>query len=562
MKLSIKLKLAATFLFVFVLFGVSVVMALRDQRLADEKLDDILALEVAELGIIYDLTVAKLNVRAKVAEYLIGLPDAPADHYQRLATELKELVASVDENIIRLGALVKNPALVAELEHFDELHKRAVPLNMRTIALEDAGDGDAANGLFHGDLGAVSADIRASLAAMREIIIDNLDKRAIASTEAFESAQTRLTALFVVSLVVGLIASAMITLSVSRRLNRAAAITRSVAEGDLRQVMDVRGSDEIADMQTAINNMVLRLREIVADVTVSVQNVSAGASQMAATSEELSRGATDQAAATEEASASVEEMTANIKQSADNSQTTETIASKSAEDARSSGRVVADAVTAMQTIADRIMIVQEIARQTDLLALNAAVEAARAGEHGRGFAVVAAEVRKLAERSQTAAAEISALSGSTVRTAASAGSMLQGLVPDIERTSSLVSEISAASRELATGSSQIALSIQQLDRVTQTNTAAAEELSASAVQLAGLASELSETVGFFKVSDTATNPGAKRVSDPAEHASVIPMKSAKGAKSAATASLDGGFDFDLGPDSDATDARFKRREIA
>lgn len=562
MKLSIKLKLAATFLFVFALFGASVVLALRDQKIAHEKLDEILALEVAELGIIYDLTVAKLNVRAKVAEYLIGLPGAPADHYPRIASELREMVKSVDENIVRLQSMAKNPALVAELEHFDELHQRAVPLNMRTIALEDAGDGDAANSLFHGDLGTVSAEIRDSLAAMRGIIIDNLDKREKASAELFEAAQMRLTGLFVISLVVGVIASAMITLSVSRRLTRAAALTRDVAEGDLRKVIDVRGSDEIAEMQTAINNMVLRLREIVADVTVSVQNVSAGASQMAATSEELSRGATDQAAATEEASASVEEMSANIKQSADNSQTTEAIASKSAEDARSSGRVVADAVTAMQTIADRIMIVQEIARQTDLLALNAAVEAARAGEHGRGFAVVAAEVRKLAERSQTAAAEISALSGSTVRTAASAGSMLQGLVPDIERTSSLVSEISAASRELATGSSQIALSIQQLDRVTQTNSAAAEELSANAVQLAGLASELSETVGFFKVSDTDTAPNAKRASEPAEKGAVISMKSAKAAKSAAAAPLDGGFDFDLGPDSDATDAHFKRRETA
>jgi methyl-accepting chemotaxis protein len=564
MRLSIKLKLAATFLFVFVLFGASVLMALRDQRLADERLAEILSLEVAELGVIYDLTSAKLQVRSKVADYLIGLPDAPADHFPRLAAELQDLVTSVDENIVRLRAMVKNPALAAELDHFEELHKRAVPLNMRTLAFEDAGDGDSANTLYHGELAFVTNDIRASLLNMRGIIIDNLDKRAVASTQAFNSARTRLMVLIAVSLVVGVIASALITLSVTRRLNHAAALTRSVAEGDLRHTMEVRGGDEIADMQTAINNMVLRLREIVADVTVSVQNVSAGASQMAATSEELSRGASDQAAATEEASASVEEMSANIKQSADNSQMTESIATKSAEDARSSGRVVADAVTAMQTIADRIMIVQEIARQTDLLALNAAVEAARAGEHGRGFAVVAAEVRKLAERSQTAAAEISALSGSTVRTAASAGSMLQDLVPDIERTSSLVSEISAASRELATGSSQIALSIQQLDRVTQTNTAAAEELSASATQLAGLASELSETVGFFKVSDTEATPGAKRMHELAEHASVIPMPPAKSAKSAkaAAAPINGGFDFDLGSESDAMDARFKRREIA
>jgi len=293
--------------------------------------------------------------------------------------------------------------------------------------------------------------------------------------------------------------------------------------------------------------------------------VSSGATQMAATSEELSRGATDQATATEEASASIEEMSANIKQSAENAQTTENIAAKSAQDARTTGTAVAEAVTAMQTIADRIMIVQEIARQTDLLALNAAVEAARAGEHGRGFAVVAAEVRKLAERSQTAAAEISSLSTSTVRTAASAGTMLQELLPDIERTSGLVTEITGASRELATGSSQITLSIQQLDRVTQSNTSASEELSASATELAGLAGELAQTVGFFKVTEGAQAAAAGQDADPKRTAPIIANNSAEAPRkrpNQQTGKADGGFDFELDESEDELDAQFKRRATA
>ncbi len=256
-------------------------------------------------------------------------------------------------------------------------------------------------------------------------------------------------------------------------LRQIAGIASQIANGDLTVAPKPLSDKDTLGL--SLESMVERLRGVVADALAASENVSSGSQQLSSGSEQLSQGATEQASSAEEASASMEEMAANIKQNADNAAQTEKIARQSATDAEESGKAVDKAVTAMRTIAEKISIVQEIARQTDLLALNAAVEAARAGEHGRGFAVVASEVRKLAERSQAAAAEISGLSSETVSVATQAGEMLTRLVPDIRKTAELVSEISAACREQDIGSSQINEAIQQLDKVTQQNAGASEE---------------------------------------------------------------------------------------
>ena len=186
----------------------------------------------------------------------------------------------------------------------------------------------------------------------------------------------------------------------------------------------------------------------------------------------------------------MEEMASNINQNADNAMQTEKIAMKAALDAEESGKAVTEAVSSMNEIASKISIIEEIARQTNLLALNAAIEAARAGEHGKGFAVVASEVRKLAERSQNAAGEISELSASSVDIAEKAGDMLLKLVPDIKKTAELVQDISAASREQNNGVNQINNAIIQLDSVVQQNASASEEMASSAEELSGQAEQL------------------------------------------------------------------------
>jgi methyl-accepting chemotaxis protein len=296
--------------------------------------------------------------------------------------------------------------------------------------------------------------------------------------------------------------------------NTISTAAKEVAGGNLTVQLTERSPED--ELMRSLSSMVAKLSTVVADVKGASDNVAAGSQQMSSGSEELSQGASEQAAAAEEASAAMEEMSANIRQNADNALQTEKIAVKSAQDAQEGGKAVLQTVSAMKDIAGKISIIEEIARQTNLLALNAAIEAARAGEHGKGFAVVASEVRKLAERSQKAAAEISELSSSSVEVAVKAGDMLTRMLPDIQRTAELVQEISAACKEQDTGAEQINKAIQQLDQVIQQNAAAAEEMSSTAEELSSQSEQLQDTIGFFNTG--AGNQVRSRVPHPAKNA--------------------------------------------
>jgi methyl-accepting chemotaxis protein len=414
----------------------------------------------------------------------------------------------------------------------------------------------------------------------------------------YMSTRTFLIGLTVAAFLMALIAGGWIMISIGSGLRKVTHLVNAVAIGDLSRTLEIKSNDEIKDVATAVDTMttnlrttaaiadkiaegdlmvqpkalsdkdtlgralermVEKLRDVVANATNASENVASGSQELSSAAEQVSQGATEQASSAEEASASMEEMAANIKQNADNAAQTEKISRQSAKDAEVSGDAVNKAVIAMQTIAEKITIVQEIARQTDLLALNAAVEAARAGEHGKGFAVVASEVRKLAERSQTAASEISAVSSDTVKAAQSAGEMLTRLVPDIRKTAELVAEISAACREQDVGASQINEAIQQLDKVTRQNAAASEQMSATSVELASQSEELQASISYFR---TETKPvGGNTIRKPVAKKR-MERTQLKGTPKAPTVAEQQarvkGFALDLthgGPDSD--DEQFK-----
>jgi methyl-accepting chemotaxis protein len=332
-----------------------------------------------------------------------------------------------------------------------------------------------------------------------------------------------------------------------------------IAKGDLAVVLRERSPQD--KLMQALMSMVNGLTQTVTEIRTIAGEVAAASQSISAASVQVSKGASSQAAAAEEASSSMEEMVSNIKQNADNAQQTDKIANKSAKDAQESGKSVLEAVAAMKEIANKISIIEEIARQTNLLALNAAIEAARAGEHGKGFAVVAAEVRKLAERSQKAAGEINQLSATTLRVSEKSGEMLDKLVPDIQRTAELVQEISAASKEQDTGAEQINKALQQLEQVIQQNASAAEEMASTTEELTGQSEQLVSALAFFNTGDEdrMTSHHGKRSPRPPAlgHAGPVrPMRNLKPARTAKSATS--GVSLKLNEKQDDSDEEFER----
>jgi methyl-accepting chemotaxis protein len=551
MRFTIKLKLGLAFGVIVVLMLVAAGFGINGVRSMNENFADLVNGPVEKMQVAQDVRYTMLEIVRQEKNIILSDDPKSQQSYDAKLTELREAMGGLLTHGYEIGGVQGKP-VYAEMQRNWELIK---PLDVKLRELALAGKKAEAKEISFGALYTPNlALLNASVERVQRA--KNLMKEALDSaTDSYSATRNMLITATAIAFMLAFGAGSWIMLLISRGLSKITKLVEAVSIGDLSQNLEVTSNDEIKDVATAVSTMtknlrttaaiadkiaegdlmvepkplsekdtlgralermVEKLREVVSNASNAAENVASGSQELSSASEQVSQGATEQASAAEEASASMEEMASNIKQNADNASQTEKISRQSAKDAEVSGEAVNRAVIAMQTIAEKITIVQEIARQTDLLALNAAVEAARAGEHGKGFAVVASEVRKLAERSQTAASEISAVSSETVKAAQAAGEMLVRLVPDIRKTAELVSEISAACREQDIGASQINEAIQQLDKVTRQNAAASEEMSATSVELASQSEELQSSISYFRTDTKSGTAGTVKKQQPAK----------------------------------------------
>jgi methyl-accepting chemotaxis protein len=392
-----------------------------------------------------------------------------------------------------------------------------LPVQMQFIELVRGGKKDEAAALLAEKLRPTQLVYFKAVDDMKDYQIALVQKAVQQGKQDYETDKSVMFSLLALMLSISAFFGWLIVRSIVAPLQRAVASTGRIAEGDLREVLQVEGRDETADLLRGVARMQESLRSVVGQVRSGVDSVTTASAQIAAGNIDLSQRTEEQASSLQQTAASMEQLTGTVTQSAENARQANQLAQSASNAASKGGEVVRQVVDTMEQISasskrisDIIGTIDGIAFQTNILALNAAVEAARAGEQGRGFAVVASEVRTLAQRSAQAAKEIKTLIVDSTekveaggRQVSEAGAAMDDIVHQVRRVTDLVGEISSASVEQSTGIGQVNQAVGQMDQVTQQNAALVEESAAAAQSLSAQAQRLAEVVAVFKLESSA-----------------------------------------------------------
>lgn len=542
------------------------------------------------------LTIQEANVvlqlqTQQVLKHLITEDDGDM---KRLETEMSEANQKVEALVQELDDKDANPD-----EHQDTAKLRAKIVDMRdarekVLIPSRQNKREVAMAVFNTTFVPVLKDFDASV----QRFVSESSTSAVAASTAIEAAakstQDGVLGVIVLAALLSLAIGVGLGRSLTQPLGAAVELIKAAARGDVSNRSDDKAPDELGQLLRELNTMldgmsdvsrvagrlaagdltvnhtplsdvdqlglamvemVAKLRVVVADVRTAAENVAVGSDQLSASAQSLAQGNAQQSSSTQETAASMEQMSSAIVSNTTNAKQTSEIARQAANDGVTSGEAVKNTVDAIKQIAERISVIEEIARKTDLLALNAAVEAARAGEHGKGFAVVASEVRKLAERSQVAASEIGKLTHDCVSLGDQAGTLLSRLVPDIRRTAELIGHIVTASSEQTASATNVNRAMQQLDSVVQRNSAASEEVAATAEELTAQSNQLRQNLAFFQVGQETGSPMRRAVPQPPRQSTLRPMKGPPPIPSARAGGRRGGVKIDLGG-ADDLDAEF------